>query len=232
MKSDNNNQKPMTATNISAAHELQTTIPENQQSCENSIDGFLSGIDMTPIDWDSIDTSKVPEDCDKTSVVVEFEHYLIDIPDDVNHILVVVEQTEAIIKACAKELNKAMYNKMKNKVPSLVKLVDEAVFQTIIDSTIKYKNSRHLNDLYSLYRRLSDKDIRKFCRTEIHSLYVQQIRKSIAKKNKANRAERNTHIFECIDAGMRYADIAAKFSLSEATIKKLAQKHKHLGKQH
>ena len=84
-----------------------------------------------------------------------------------------------------------------------------------------------MNDLYSLYRRLSDKDIRKFCRTEIHSLYVQQIRKSIAKKNKANRAERNKHICECIDAGMKYADIAAKFSLSEISIKKLAQKHKY-----
>ena len=221
--------KPMTAANISADNELQTTIPENQQSCENSIDGSLSGIDMTPVDWDSIDTTKVPEDCDITPVDVEFEHYLTDIPDDVNYILDVVEQTEAIIKARANELNEGVYNKMKRKVPSLVKLDDEAVFQTIIDSTIKYKNSRHLNDLYSLYRRLSDKDIRKFCRTEIHSLYVQQIRKSIVKKNKANRAARNKQIFKCIDAGMKYADIAAKFSLSEASIKKLAQKRKHLG---
>ena len=118
----------MTATNISADNELQTTIPENQQSCEDSIDGFLSGIDMTPIDWYSIDTSKVPEDCDKTSVDVEFEHYLTDIQDDVNYILDVVEQTEAIIKARAKELNEGVYNKMKSKVPSLSELVDEAVF--------------------------------------------------------------------------------------------------------
>lgn len=222
----------MTATNISADNELQTTIPENQQSCENSIDGFLSGIDMTPVDWDSIDTSKVPEDCDKTPVDFEFEHYLTDTPDDINYILDVVEQTEAIIKARALELNEGVYNKMKRKVPSLVKLDDEAVFQTIIDSTIKYKNSRHLNDLYSLYRRLSDKDIRRFCYTEIHSLYVQQIRKSIVKKNKANRAERNKQIFACIDTGMKYADIAAKFSLSEISIKKLAQKHYHFDKQH
>lgn len=118
----------MTATNISAAHELQIMIPENQQSCENNMDGFLSGIDMTPVDWDSIDTSKVPEDCDITPVDVEFEHYMTDIPDDVNYILDVVEQTEAIIKARAKERNEAVYNKMKRKVPSLVKLVDEFVF--------------------------------------------------------------------------------------------------------
>lgn len=226
----------MTATDISADNELQKTIPENQQSCENNIDGFLSGIDMTLIDWDSIDTSKVPEDCDKTPVDFEFEHHLTDTPDDINYILDVVEQTEAIIKARVLELNEGVYNKMKEKAPYLVKLDDEAVFQTIIDSTIKYKNSRHLNDLYSLYRRLSDKDIHKFCRTEIHSMYAYQIRKSIRLrnklKNKANRAERNKQIFECIDAGMRYADIAAKFSLSEISIKKLAQKHKHLGKQH
>lgn len=222
----------MTATNISADNELQTTIPENQQSCENSIDGFLSGIDMTPIDWDSIDTSKIPEDCDRTPVDFEFEHHLTDTPDDINYILDVVEQTEAIIKTRALELNEGVYNKMKEKAPYLVKLDDDVVYDKVIDSTIKYKNSRHLNDLYSLYRRLSDKDIRKFCRTEIHSLYVQQIRKSIAKKNTANRAERNQRIFDCIDAGMKYADIAAKFSLSEISIKKLAQKHKRLGKQH
>ena len=219
----------MTATNTSADNELQTTIPENQQSCENNIDGFLSGIDMTPIDWDSIDTTKVPEDCDRTPVDFEFELHLTDTPDDINYILDVVEQTESIIKARALELNEGVYNTMKRKAPYLVKLDDEVVYNKVIDSTIKYKNSRHLNDLYSLYRRLSDKDIRKFCKTEIHSLYVQQIRKSIVNKNKANRAERNKQIFKCIDAGMRYADIAAKFSLSEISIKKLAQKRKHLG---
>lgn len=226
----------MTATNTSADNELQTTIPENQLSCANSMDGFLSGIDMTPVDWDSIDTSKVPEDCDRTLVDFEFEHYLTDIPDDVNYILDVVEQTEAIIKARVLELNEGVYNTMKEKAPYLVKLDDDVVYDKVIDSTIRYKNSRHLNDLYSLYRRLSDKDIRKFCRTEIHSMYAYQIRKSIRLsnklKNKANRAERNKQIFECIDAGMKYADIAAKFSLSEISIKKLAQKHKHLGKQH
>ena len=120
--------KPMTATDTPADNELQTTIPENQQSCENSIDGFLSGIDMTPVDWDSIDTTKVPEDCDITLVDVEFEHYLTDIPDDVNYILDVVEQTEAIIKARANELNEGVYNTMKRKAPSLAKLDDEAVF--------------------------------------------------------------------------------------------------------
>ena len=118
----------MTATNISADNELQTTIPENQQSCENSIDGFLSGIDMTPIDWDSIDTTKVPEDCDRTSVDVEFEHYLTDIPDDVERILDVVDTVEKSIKAIAKELNEGVYNTMKRKAPSLTKLDDEAVF--------------------------------------------------------------------------------------------------------
>ena len=226
----------MTATNTSADNELQTTISENQLSCANSIDGFLSGIDMTPVDWDSIDTAKVPEDCDKTSVDVEFEHSLTDIPDDVNYILDVVEQTEAILKARVLELNEGVYNTMKEKAPYLVKLDDDVVYDKVIDSTIRYKNSRHLNDLYSLYRRLSDKDIRKFCRTEIHSMYAYQIRKSIRLsnklKNKANRAERNKQICDCIDAGMKYADIAAKFSLSEISIKKIAQKHKHLGKQH
>lgn len=118
----------MTATDISADNELQKTIPENQQSCENNIDGFLSGIDMTLIDWDSIDTSKVPEDCDKTPVDFEFEHHLTDTPDDINYILDVVEQTEAIIKARVLELNEGVYNKMKEKAPYLVKLDDEAVF--------------------------------------------------------------------------------------------------------
>ena len=118
----------MTANNISADNELQTTIPENQKSCENSIDGFLSVIDMTSIDWDSINTTKVPEDCDRTPVDVEFEHYLTDIPDDVDRILDVVDTVEKTIKARAKELNEGVYNTMKEKAPYLVKLDDEAVF--------------------------------------------------------------------------------------------------------
>ena len=135
-------------------------------------ENFLDGIEMTQTDWDSIDTSKIPNDCDKTPVDIEFESFMTDIPDDVDRILDVVDTVEKNIKSIAKELNEAVFNTMKTKAPYLVKLDDDVVFNKVIDSTIRYKNSRHLNDLYSLYRRLSDKDIRKFCYTEIHSMYV------------------------------------------------------------
>lgn len=210
----------MNIASTSTASQLQPTTPEN------SIEGFLSSIDMTPIDWDSIDTSKIPEDCYTTPIDVEFERFITDVQDDASCILDDVYRTENNIKARAKELNEAVYNTMKRRANYLSKLDDEDVCQTVIDSTIKYKNSRHLNNLYQLYRRLNDKDIRKFCYVEIHSLYVHQIRKSIVKNNKMKRAERNKLIFECIDAGMRYIDIANKFSLSEISIKKLAQKHR------
>lgn len=191
---------------------------------------FLDGIEMTQTNWDSIDTSTIPNDCDETHVDSEFESRMADIPDDVERILDIVDIVEQHIKSRAKELNEAVFNTMKEKAPYLVKLDDDVVYQKVIDSTIRYKNSRQLNDLYSLYRRLSDKDIRKFCYTEIHSMYAYQIRKSIRLnnklKNKADKAARNQRIFDCIDAGMRYAEIAAKFNLSEISIKKLAQKHK------
>ena len=196
----------------------------------DKIENFLDGIEMTKTDWDSIDTSKIPNDCDKTPLDIEFESFMTDIPDDVERILDVVDIVEKNIKSRAKELNEAVFNTMKEKAPYLVKLDDDVVYDNIIDSTIRYKNSHHLNDLYSLYRRLSDKDIRKFCYTEIHSMYAYQIRKSIRLNNKLNnkakKATRNQRIFDCIDAGMRYAEIAAKFNLSEISIKKLAQKHK------
>lgn len=189
-------------------------------------ENFLDGIESTQIDWDSIDTSKIPTDCDKTPVDTEFESRMADIPDDVERILDIVDIVEKHIQSRAKAFNEAIFNSMKKKAPYLVKLDDDVVYQKVIDSTIRYKNSRHLNDLYSLYRRLSDKDIRKFCYAEIHSMYVQQIRKSLGLKNKADKITRNQRIFDCIDAGMRYAEIAAKFNLSEISIKKLAQKHK------
>lgn len=189
-------------------------------------ENFLDGIEMTQTNWDSIDTSKIPNDCDKTPIDTEFESFMTDIPDDVERILDVVDIVEKNIKSRAKELNEAVFNTMKKKAPYLVKLDDDVVFNKVIDSTIRYKNSRHLNDLYSLYRRLSDKDIRKFCYTEIHSMYACQIRKSLVFKNKADKTARNQRIFDCIDAGMRYAEIASKFNLSEISIKKLAQKHK------
>lgn len=189
-------------------------------------ENFLDGIEMTQTDWDSIDASKIPNDCDKTPLDIEFESFMTDIPDDVERILDMVDIVEKNIKSRAKELNEAVFNTMKKKAPYLVKLDDDVVYDKIIDSTIRYKNSHHLNDLYSLYRRLSDKDIRKFCYTEIHSMYAQQIRKSIGLKHKSDKNTRNQRIFDCIDAGMRYAEIAAKFNLSEISIKKLAQKHK------
>lgn len=133
---------------------------------------FLDGIESTQIDWDSIDTSKIPNDCDETPVDNEFESCMADIPDDVERILDIVDIVEKHIQSRAKAFNEAVFNSMKKKAPYLVKLDDDVVFNKIIDSTIKYKNSRPLNDLYSLYRRLSDKDIRKFCYTEIHSMYV------------------------------------------------------------
>ena len=135
-------------------------------------ENFLDGIESTQIDWDSIDTSKIPNDGDKTPVDNEFESCMADIPDDVERILDIVDIVENNIKSRAKAFNEAVFNSMKKKAPYLVKIDDDVVFNKVIDSTIRYKNSRPLNDLYSLYRRLSDKDIRKFCYTEIHSMYV------------------------------------------------------------
>ena len=188
----------------------------------DKIENFLDGIEMTQTDWDSIDTSKIPNDCDKTPLDIEFESFMTDIPDDVERILDIVDIVEKNIKLRAKELNEAVFNTMKEKAPYLVKLDDDVVYDKIIDSTIRYKNSHHLNDLYSLYRRLSDKDIRKLCYTEIHSMYVGQIRKSIGLKRSSDKITRNQRIFDCIDSGMRYVEIAAKFNLSEISIKKLA----------
>ena len=189
---------------------------------KEKIENFLDGIEMTQTDWDSIDTSKIPNDCDKTPLDIEFESFMTDVPDDVERILDIVDIVEKNIKLRAKELNEAVFNTMKEKASYLVKLDDDVVYDKIIDSTIRYKNSHHLNDLYSLYRRLSDKDIRKLCYTEIHSMYVGQIRKSIGLKRNSDKITRNQRIFDCIDAGMRYAEIAAKFNLSEISIKKLA----------
>lgn len=137
-----------------------------------------------------------------------------------------MKSVEDEIRRKCKELNEAIYNSMKRKAPRLIKLDDDVVYEKIIDSTIKYKNTRHFNDLYSLYRRLGDKDIRKFCYTEIHSMYVEQVRRAIAKKPSKFIEERNRKIFDLIDQGVRYAEIAAKFALSEISIKKLAANYK------
>lgn len=133
---------------------------------------FLDGIEMTQTNWDSIDTSKITNDCDETQIDKEFESCMADIPDDVERILDIVDIVEKHIQSRAKAFNEAVFNTLKKKAPYLVKLDDVVVFNKVIDSTIRYKNSHHLNDLYSLYRRLSDKDIRKFCYAEIHSMYV------------------------------------------------------------
>lgn len=197
---------------------------------ENNKSDFLEGIEIQPVDWNSIDTSKVPEDCDKTPVDYEFECYQTDIPDDIGAILDVVQATEDEIRRKCKLLNEGVFNSMKAKIRNLVKLDDAVVFEKVIDSTIRYKNSHHFNDLYSLYRKLGGDDIRKFCYTEIHSMYcrqVQQLMLGVRKaKSDAARAERNSKIFKLIDDGIRYKEIAAKFNMSEISIKKLAQKHK------
>lgn len=39
----------------------------------DKIENFLDGIEMNQTDWDSIDISKIPNDCDKTPVDMEFE---------------------------------------------------------------------------------------------------------------------------------------------------------------
>lgn len=183
---------------------------------------FLKDIDMTPVNWDEIDLAKLENDCDRTPVDREFENYLNDLPDDLNHILDVIELTENEIQKKCRLLNEGIYNTMHKKIYSLVKLDDDYVYNKVIDSTIHYKNTRHLNDLYSLYKKLGSEDIRKFCYTEIHSMYVDQIRRNISKTNKKTKKYRNEQIFNLIDSGMKYADIAAKFGLSEISIKKLA----------
>ncbi len=60
-------------------------------------------------------------------------------------------------------------------------------------------------------------------------MYVEQVRRNIAKFSKSTKAERNQKIFKLIDDGVRYSEIAAMFNLSEISIKKLAQKHKQEG---
>ena len=135
-------------------------------NCGSAVKSETSGY------MDSIDTSKIPNDCDEIPVDKEFESCMADIPDDVERILDIVDIVEKHIKSRAKAFNEAVFNTLKKKAPYLVKIDDDVVFNKVIDSTIRYKNSRPLNDLYSLYRRLSDKDIRKFCYTEIHSMYV------------------------------------------------------------
>lgn len=87
----------------------------------------MSSIDMTPIDWDSIDTSKIPEDCYTTPIDVEFERFMTDVQDDASCILDDVYRTENNIKARAKELNEAVYNTMKRRANYLSKLDDEDV---------------------------------------------------------------------------------------------------------
>lgn len=187
---------------------------------------FLKDIDTTPVNWDEIDTAKLENDCDQTPVDSEFENYLNDLPDDLNHILDVIELTENEIQKKCRLLNEGIYNTMHKKIYSLVKLDDDYVYNKVIDSTIRYKNTRHFNDLYSLYKKLGSEDIRKFCYTEIHSMYcrqVQQLMLGVRKqKNDQIRNTRNEQIFNLIDSGMKYADIAAKFGLSEISIKKLA----------
>ena len=91
-------------------------------------ENFLDGIEMTQTDWDSIDTSKIPNDCDKTPVDNEFESCMADIPDDVERILDIVDIVEQHIKSRAKAFNEAVFKTLKKKAPYLVKLDDDVVY--------------------------------------------------------------------------------------------------------
>ena len=91
-------------------------------------ENFLDGIESTQIDWDSIDTSKIPYDCDKTQIDNEFESRMADIPDDVERILDIVDIVEKHIQSRAKAFNEAIFNSMKKKAPYLIKLDDDVVY--------------------------------------------------------------------------------------------------------
>lgn len=91
-------------------------------------ENFLDSIEMTQTNWDSIDTSKITNDCDETPVDNEFESFMADIPDDVERILDIVDIVEKHIQSRAKAFNEAVFNSMKKKAPYLVKLDDDVVY--------------------------------------------------------------------------------------------------------
>lgn len=192
---------------------------------------FLSGIEQTPVDWDSIDTSRLPDDCDMSKIDWEYENYVKDIPEEISEIQSVVQLTEENIHRKCILLNEGVYNTLKAKFNKLIKIDDDIVYNRVIDSTIKYKSTHFFKDMYSLYRKLNDNDIRKFCYVEIHSMYVDQIRKCMAKANKVSKQQRNEKIFALIRQGVKYAEIAAAFNMSLASIKKFGQAIKHIKEQ-
>ena len=91
-------------------------------------ENFLDGLEMTQTDWDSIDTSKIPNDCDKIQIDNEFESCMADIPDDVERILDIVDIVEQHIKSRAKAFNEAVFNTLKKKAPYLIKIDDDVVY--------------------------------------------------------------------------------------------------------
>lgn len=199
----------------------------NMKTTTKDQNDFMSGIEQTPVDWDSIDTSRLPDDCDMSKIDWEYENYVKDIPEEISEIQTVVQLTEENIHRKCRIINEGVYNTLKAKFSKLIKIDDDIVYNRVIDSTIKYKNTRCFKDMYSLYRKLNDKDIRKLCYVEIHSMYVGQIRKCISKANKFSKQQRNERIFKMIEDGVKYADIAAAFNMSLASIKKFGQALKH-----
>lgn len=193
---------------------------------------FMEDIEQNEIDWNSIDISKIPSDIDITPIDNSYESYDSNIDTSVafadiaGKVLDFIVQKQNDIRKVCEELNEGIFNSLKAKVKNLVKLDDGIVYQKVIDSTIKYKITHNFDDLYSLYKKLNDKDIRKFCYVEIKTMYVQQLRTAIANSHKHQRSERNEKIFQMIDEGVKYADIAATFGMALVSIKKLAQQHK------
>lgn len=198
----------------------------NMKTTKDQTD-FMSGIEQTPVDWDSIDTSRLPDDCDMSKIDWQYENYIKDIPEEISEIQSVVQLTEENIHRKCILLNEGVYNTLKAKFNKLIKIDDDIVYNRVIDSTIKYKSTHFFKDMYSLYRKLNDNDIRKFCYVEIHSMYVDQIRKCMSKANKVSKQQRNEKIFALIRQGVKYAEIAATFNMSLASIKKFGQALKH-----
>lgn len=139
---------------------------------------FMENIENQKIDWASVNTAIMPANADVTPVDRDYESGASNVDSSAGFkdaamaaLDCVLEKQEAIRLVCL-QLNDGVFNSLKQKTGSIVKIDDAVVFEKVIDSTIKYKRRKNFNDLYSLYRRLNDKDIRKFCYTEIRSLYA------------------------------------------------------------
>lgn len=193
---------------------------------------FMKDICQQDVNWDSIDTATLPDDIDITPIDKDYESYKAHCDESVLYadfaakVLDFIQQKQNDIRKVCEELNEGIFNSMKAKTPTLAKLDDKVVYQKIIDSTIKYKITHNFDDLFSLYKKLNDKDIRKFCFVEIRSMYVQQIRIGIANSNKIARGARNVEIVNMRACGAPYAKIAERFDLSIASVKKICKEVK------